>query len=403
MPTFQYTAYTAAGGIETGQVEAQSGEAALGLLAARGLTPFETKPARPSKSSSILQARHGSTLEDIAHLTRELATLLEAELPVDEALRLLTGQTTNARTQVLVQRLLAAVTEGSSLSAALHKEGAGVPTVVTSLVRAGEARGTLGPTLTEIARLLEGQVEVRARIRSALVYPLVLAGIAVVTLGIVLTVLFPSLLQLFEDSRVEPPFILALARDASRLFADYWAVILPALIAMLVLAGVGLRRAAAAGTIDRLMLRLPVIGGLRRKIAVAALTRTLGSLIRNGLQLVEALSITAAVVPSVALANSLRVATDALKEGHRLSQALAADGALPSTVTRLITIGEETSRLDTMLLHVADMYDRDAARHLERAMTLLSPLVTVAVGLLVGGIILSVMQAVLSINTLAMR
>lgn len=403
MPSFSYAAYTAAGRIETGKIDAPTSDAALGRLAARGLTPFEAREIRQGQSLLTRELTRGVTSEDVAHITRELATLLEATIPVDEALRLLGEQLTNTRTKKLVERLLSEVMSGASLSMALERQGQDIPRVMISLVRAGEARGTLGPTLAEIAKLLEGQAEVRARIRSALVYPLVLAGIAVVTLGIILTVLFPSLLQLFEDSQAEPPFILALARDVSRLFAQEWPLLVPACLAFIALASFGLRRAITSGAMEALAAKLPVIGELRRKLAVASFARSLGSLIRNGVQLVEALSITAAVVPSTKLSGHLTMAAQQLKEGRRLSDALAAGGVLPLPVTRLITIGEESSRLDTMLLHLADMYDRDSARSLERAMTLLSPLITVIVGVFVGGIILSVMQAVMSINTLALR
>lgn len=403
MPAFRYSAYTTTGHIERGQIDAPSGEAALGQLAARGLMPFETREIRQSRWNIELNARRRIAIDDIAYMTRSLATLLEAEIPVDETLRLLREQATNNRINQLVDRLLAEVTSGAPLSTALERQGSDIPRVMTSLVRAGEARGTLGPTLAEIAKLLEGQAEVRARIRSALVYPLVLAGVAMVTLGIVLTVLFPSLLQLFEDSQTEPPAILALARDISNLLSKEWALLLPASIAIVVLAVVLVRQAVANGTVERLLVQLPVIGDLRRKLAIAVFTRTLGSLIGNGVQLLEALKITATVVPSVPLAKHLQATAQSLKEGNRLSTSLAADSVIPPAVIRLITIGEEASRLDTMLLHLADMYDRDASRALERGMTLLSPLITVAVGFFVGGIILSVMQAVMSINTLALR
>jgi general secretion pathway protein F len=402
MPVFHFSAYTPAGRIETGTIEASSSEDVLGALATRGLTPFETRQVN-ERGWKFTWTKSNATFDDIAHMTRELATLLEAEIPVDEALRLLSDQTASTKTKTLVGRLLSEVMGGASLSIALERQGSIIPSALTSLVRAGEARGTLGSTLAEIARLLEGQAEVRARIKSALVYPLVLAGIALVTLGIILTVLFPSLLQLFEDSRAEPPFILAFARDTSDLFSRYGPVLVPACSLLGLGFLVALQRAAARGALDRLLVRLPVVGDLKRKLAIAAFARTLGSLVRNGVQLLEALSITAAAVPSTALASHLRAAADALKEGRRLSEALAIGDILPRTVTRLITIGEESSRLDTMLLHLADMYDRDASRALERAMTLLSPLITVIVGILVGGIILSVMQAVLSINTLALR
>jgi general secretion pathway protein F len=403
MPVFQYAAYTPAGGIETGKIDAQSGEEALGLLAARGLTPFETREMRRPRRSLPLASRAGIASEDIALLARELATMLEAQVPVDETLRLLAGQVQSARSRRLVEALLTDILSGASLSSALARHEPDIPPLMISLVRAGEVRGALGPTLSEIARLLESRAEVRGRVRSALIYPLALAAIAAGTLVIILTVLFPSLIQLFEESGSDPPLVLALARDAVQLLETQWALLLPAFSMLTMTTGFAFTRPGARRSIARILGKLPLIGDLRRKLTVAAFTRTLGTLLRNGVQVVEALSIAAGVVRGTHLGERLRDVTVSIQQGSKLSAALAASDALPSAATRLIAIGEESNRVDAMLLHLADMYDREAARALERAMTLLSPLITVAIGIVVGGIILSVMQAVLSVNTLALN
>jgi general secretion pathway protein F len=400
MTTYRYSAYTPTGRVEVGTIDAASRSDVLGALAKRGLTAFEALPAEAqgqrSGSRVVLKPR------DLAHFSRELATLMEAELPTDEALRIIAGGGLGSKSERLAGQLLEGVVSGQAIANGLERHAAGAPVWLTSLVRAGEARGALGATFNDVARLLETRVETEEKIRSALIYPTMLGVIALGTLVIVVTVLFPALLQLFEDSGTEPPFLLASIRDIRKLLMAHGLLIgcgLTAVGGVAWLTGRRMRRRQSAAILDQ----LPVVGPIRGKIAVAVVMRTLGTLLANGVPLTEALTMAAAASPGRKLAGAMTAARQAVIEGERLAVSLRKTGSLPEAALRLAAIGEETGRLDVMLLRAAHIYERESERAVDRAMTLLSPIMTVFVGLLVGSLVLSIMQAILSVNNLAMR
>lgn len=403
MPLYRYSAYTSAGRVEHGEIEARTAEEAASTLTRRGLTPFETTLAPVGTRKAQIGGGATLRLKELAPFMREIATLLQAELPLDEALRILAERRAAPRARRLAQALGDDVRTGLPLSEAIERHASGAPPYVASLVRAGEVRGSLGATLGEIAKLLETRAEIESRVRSALTYPLLLLIIAIGTLSIVIVYLFPALLRMFEDAGTSPPLVLAFVRDSAGFLDAHGLPLSMMLLAFVLAVGVWLRRRGVREEVDRFLSSLPVIGIIRRDTATAIFSRTLGLLIRNGVPLVGALEVTARAVPSAALAVAISEASALVKEGARLSDGLAKGGVLPDVAVRLIAIGEEAGKLDSMLLHSADMFERDTARRVEQAVTMLSPAITVVVGLLIGGIVLSVMEAILSVNSLAIR
>ena len=407
MPTFQFKAYTNQGRIEAGELDAPTMDAALSILSARQLLPFETRPTvRASGLNRKITWRGRSNAlspQEYATFMRELAVLLQAELPGDQALKLLAGQQKSTAMRTFSDAVLASVTAGSTLSAALEKFATGAPPVVPNLVRAGEAHGNLASTLTDIARYLETSVEIRAKIRAALTYPLVLAVVALATLSIIIGGLVPTLLPLFADNGAEAPLVLRLADGATKFMSTYWPACLAALGLAIGALRLALRTPAARRTLDRAALRIPLIGPLTRDANTAVLSRTLGTLLRNGVPLVTALQISAGAINNGEIAGALRSATEDVKAGHSLSKALRPKGILADLALRFIEVGEESSRLDQMLLHLADLTETETQRRIDRAMTLLGPAMTIIIGAVIGTLVLSVMQAVLSVNALALR
>jgi general secretion pathway protein F len=407
MATFRYAAVTRTGQREQGELEASSLEEALDLLVGRGLTPIETEPKRSSTGSiSVwnreITLRRGS-LEHHAQFLRELATLLSAELPIDECLRILQEENQNQVIKNLAVHILADVSGGMSLSDSFDAHAKGAPKYCSSLMRAGEARGAIAAATTEVARLLETRLELRSRIRSALMYPALLGLVSLVSLLVVLLVLVPALTPIFLEAGSEPPFVLVLAKWVTDIVTLYWPLLLlvvSGLLAALMWLG---RQDAFQRWRDGMALRLPVLGPLIRKANVATLARTLGALIKNGVPLPQALQMTASAISNRVLSDDLIQARQRVMEGERLSRALARLHNVPSAAVRLITVGEETSRLDDMLLHLATIYERETTRQIERAMTILSPVMTIVIGIVVGVLVISVLKAIMGINALALR
>lgn len=407
MPTFAYAAYDAAGAKVEGVIEATDAAAAVERLHRKGLIAFRTSEVKAGTAPPRLRLRlsreREPSLIQLADFARQLATLLRAELPLDQCLRLVASQSAASPTGDFANRLANAVVAGRSLSATFEQEAPGAPSFIAPLLRASEARGSLTPGLVDLARILERRVEARAKIRSALIYPAVLLVVALATVALVVGVLVPTLLPLFKDLGSAPPAGLWLAGELRELMIAHWPLVLAALV-LLVIAGLTLaRRPRIRLAAGRLLLRLPVVGTIVQQSNVAMMSRTLGTLLRNGVPLVNALSLTATVVTSPQFRQSITQTAEAVKEGSRLATALRRSPVYPEVALRFITIGEEASKLDDMLLHLADLADTDSERRIDGLLTLLSPAITLVVGIIIGGLILSVMQAVLSVNDIAIQ
>jgi general secretion pathway protein F len=404
MPTFRYAAYTPSGRIERGEIDSATRADALSALNARGLVPFESTEAVSRKVGRVLpRPSRRLGLSIYADLTRELSVLVSADIPLDASLRLLAHQTANRHLRQLAESLLAGVTAGHPLSSALASADPTAPPLLVNLLRSGEARGNLAPTLTDLAGFFQTRMELEGKIRSALMYPAVLCVTAVGAIAIIITMLVPALMPIFADSASPPPLILRLAHDIGQAVEAHGLALALGTIAAALAARALVRRPAVRTRVDRLALGLPGIGGFLRQANTALFARTLGTLLHNGVSLLPALEITASVVPSRTVGGAIAEAAEQVKEGRRLAEALAPTGKFSDLALRFVAIGEEASKLDRMLLHLADISDKGTQSSIDRAMTLVSPVLTIAIGALIGGIFVSVMQAVLSVNQLVFQ
>lgn len=408
MPRFSYTAYDEKGARAAGVIESETREAAIESLFRQGRYPLDlvegsSVPA-PRWWERELTVSPRLPHRGLAIFTRELATLVKAELPVDEALRIAHMQPLMpARVRQTIAGALNRLLEGASLAEALAAQGGAFPTYYVHVVRAGEAAGALGQTLDELAGFLERAAEFRARIGSALLYPALLMVAAAGALVVIMTVLIPTIAPLFRDAGVEPPFIISFLLNTEETLAAHWLVALAAVAA------------AAAGLValarnerwrlwrDRQLLRVPLISRLIQNGQTAIMTRTLGTLIRNGVPMLQALQITGDVLSNRAMAAALRDCAGEVKEGATLMGALGRSGLFPELVLRLTGVGEQTGQLDVMLQRAGSIYELALQQHLGRLSNLLTPLLTIAMGGLVGGLLLSVMGAIAGVNELALR
>jgi general secretion pathway protein F len=407
MSTFSYAAYTLDGRHVDGQIEAASAAQAAELLHKRGLLSYRTTEVSGGVSRLSFRRRAAGTLKlserEYAGFTRQLATLLQADLPLDQCLRLVASQSAGTRVGTLAERLQAAVVAGQSLSDAFETELPNAPLFITPLIRAGEARGTLTPCLMDLARILERRLAVQQRFRGALVYPGVLLFVALLTVALVMGVLVPTLLPLFTDSGVEPPWVLRNADRLAQFMRSQWPLVLAVGALVVWLLRIVWRQPATRLRVGGALVRLPLVGTMVAKVNVATMARSLGTLLRNGVPLIGALSLSASVMPTLKFREALERATQAVKEGSRLAAALQRTGAFPELALRFVAIGEEASKLDDMLMHLAEITDGEIERQVETLLTLLTPAITLVLGGMVGGMILSVMQAILSVNAIALQ
>jgi len=408
MPRFSYTAYDDSGARAAGVIDCETRESAIDSLFRQGRYPLDlvegTRAPAPRWWERELFASRSLSRRGLALLTRELATLVKAELPVDEALRIAHLQPLMpSRARQTIATALSRVLEGASLSEALEALGGAFPAYYVHIVRAGEAAGTLGQTLDELAGFLERAAEFRSRIGSALLYPallLVAAGGAVL---VIMTVLIPTIAPLFRDAGVEPPFIIKFLLDVQETVAAHWLLAILAIVAV----GGGLvtlaRNERWRVWRDRRLLRVPVVCSLIQNGQTAIMTRTLGTLIRNGVPMLQALQIAGDVLSNRAMAVAVRNCAGEVKQGASLMSALSRSDVFPELALRLTGVGEQTGQLEVMLERVGSIYEQALQQQLGRLSNLLTPVLTIVIGVLVGGLLLSVMGAIGSVNELAVR
>jgi general secretion pathway protein F len=406
MPTFKYRAYSGSGDLLEGEIEARSSEEAEEALYRRGLTPFETREAKAGGAAGLTQisfGKRGPNATQIASFTREFATLEQADVPLDQSLRILSAQSPTPALRELAQEILTRIVDGASLSDALSRRPEIFGQEYVNVVREGETVGKVGPALADLAEMLERRQELRARVQSALIYPALLITLAIISTGVVLGTLVPSIAPIFADNGKDMPAGLQFILDIE---ANLGTI---ALVFAIIGAGIALFFKMAQSrppwriAIARFYLRIPVVGPLLAQFATARFSRTLGSMLKAGVPLLQGLESARAAVSNHFLNHELEAVIEAVRGGAHLSGALSVVPYLPPVATQMITIGEETAQLGDMLLRVATMFERETQRSIERAMGLLTPTLTIFIAAVVGGLIMTVMDAVLSINDLAVK
>jgi len=342
-----------------------------------------------------------ANLRQLLAFTQSLAALLNAGLTIDRALQISIALAPNAATRALCDKLLKSVRAGKTLSEAVEISKQRVPPFYVSMISAGEAGGSLPETLNRLGELMRKQVEVRERVRSALVYPTMLAGVVLLTLTVLLTFVLPRFETLFAESEAPLPFSTRAVLNVGRFVADYWWAMAAAALAASATFTLWLRSPAGRTRFDGWLLSSRVTLGLPAATNAARFFRTLSTLAANGLPLPAALKIARGTVANRRLLDALaRVATD-VQAGEPFSHSLARVGVFPPVAAQLARVGEETGKLDEMLRSAATVLEEETQLKIERLLNLLVPLLTVGMGIVVAGLIGSVLIGLLSINDLA--
>lgn len=408
MAMFAYKAYDDAGALVEGRIEAASREAAYQVLFARKLYPFDASEASGSAPSEVpWWAREigGGRLgaSDLMLFTRELSTLVSAELPLDVALRTLSSEGASRRQRQLARDLRERLVAGQSLSDALAADARTFDTAYVSLIRAGEASGSLKTSLQQLASHLERTGELRSQLASALVYPAILVLTAIGAIVLIVTALLPTLLPLFEGSGAEPPVVVRGLLTLRWLLVDQWLVTtLSAVVFVLVVVAL-LRNAEARASLDAVLLRVPGVGKLIAKHETARFARAMGALLKGGVPILSALGIAKSVVRNRIFVTAVSGMVEEVAGGATLRIAMQEAGVFPAVVGQLVAAGEETGQLDEVLLRTAELSEAQVHRQLERGLALVTPIMTLVIGVGVGGLMLSVIDAILSINDLALK
>jgi general secretion pathway protein F len=404
--SFRWSAINSGGDVVHGVVDAPDQDALVDRLQRQGQIVLRAEPMGGRRSLADLLhlevgIRRGLGRASLGEVTRELAIMLAAGQDLDRALRFVVDNLANERARAILGEVRDKVRAGSSLAAALAAEPRSFSRLYIGMVRAGEAGGTLASTLERLATLLERERSLKSNLRSAMIYPAVLLTAAVGSLVLLLEYVLPQFAPIFEQAGAQlPASTRALMAIGGTLGAAG-----PYLLLGLLAAGLLARRALAVPAVrldaDRLLLRLPVVGSLMRETLAARLTRTLGTLLQNGMPLIAALGIAKEALGNLAAVQAVDAAVAKAKSGRGLAGPLGEAGVFPARTIHLLQLGEEAAQLAPMALKAADIHDEQARLMVQRLVALAVPIITIAMGLAVAGIIGALLSAMLSLNDLA--
>jgi general secretion pathway protein F len=406
MASFRWSAINGGGEVVRGVMEAPDRGAVVERLQRQGQIVLRADPAGARRSLAELLrveigGRGGLDKSALAEVTRELAIMLAAGQDLDRALRFVADNTRSARARAVLANVRDKVRGGSSLASALGGEPKSFSRLYIGLVRAGEAGGTLAVTLDRLAALLERERSLSANLRAAMVYPALLVIAAVGSIVFLLEYVLPQFTPIFEQAGAQLPAATRTLMAVGGVLSTAGPWLLLALVAAALAAHRLLAQPPYRLRFDRLLLRLPVVGSLMREILAARLTRTLGSLLENGVALIPALAIAKDALGNLAAAAALEAAALRAKDGAGLARPLAAAGVFPARTIHLLQLGEEAAQLSAMSLKAADIHDEQARLMTQRLVALAVPLITIAMGLAVAGIVSALLTAMLSLNDLA--
>ena len=406
MSRFRYRAVNAAGDLIEGEIDGQDQGAVIEQLRGQGHLPLATEPVAAGVEdvgSALLRwlrqplFGHGRVgRREVAMITRQLATMLDAGLTIDQTLRFLVDLADREPLRRLLADLLERVQGGSTLADACAEHEEVFTRAYVSLVRAGEAGGALNEVLARLADYLENAERLAEQVKSALVYPIILLVMAGLSIVVLLTVVVPQFTPLFESAGAELPTLTRIVVGAGDSMQRWWWLLLLAMLALWWLGRRLMHRSESRALIDRWLLRAPLLGGLLTRIDTARLARTLGTLLANGVPILNALAIATQTLGNAALREALTETATAVKEGKGVADPLAHSRHFPPLAVRLIAVGERSGHLEAMLLRVADIYDGEVRSAVERLMSLLVPALTLSLGLVIAAIIGAVLMAILS-------
>ncbi|MFM2139974.1 MAG: hypothetical protein RLZZ25_239 [Gemmatimonadota bacterium] len=383
MPTFSYTARTAQGERRAATLEAANREDAVAELRRLRLAVVTLQEVtRRPRTGTV-------SLRDIVVFTRQFSTMIDAGLPLVQALGILAKQSENPVLQGVIRQVVFDVESGRTVADALAKHPRAFSELYVSMVAAGEAGGILDTILLRLATFLEKSDALVRKVKSALIYPCVILGIAVAAVAILLVVVIPTFQEMFASVGLVLPLPTRLVIALSAALQAYWWAFLG------ILAGLIMAVRRAYGTprgrlaIDRLLLATPIVGDLIRKTAVSRFTRTLGTLVSAGVSILDGLEITAKTAGNRVVADAILASRSSIAGGDTIAAPLARSQVFPPMVISMISVGEQTGGLDEMLRKIADFYDTEVDTAVSGLLSIVEPVLIVALGLIVGGMVVA--------------
>ena len=411
MPVFRYKAVNASGAIAVGELDAANESEIVERLRDQGLMPTQVARAAAGASQNATATGARGTRrrwfaarkvgrDQLLAITRELATLLRAGLPLDRALEILIGLADTPPVVALMQGIRDDVRGGKSLSQAVDARRDVFSRFYVNIIRAGEAGGALGTVLTRLADTMERNKELRESVISALIYPTILIGVAMLSLMLILAYVVPQFEQTFAQAGRALPLPTQVVIFVGTGVKQWWWAIAAIAVLWFLWMKRRLRNPIVRTRWDARLLRWPLIGDVVTKVETARFSRTLATLLANGVTLLNGLAIVRDTVANTVLSTALDGVIARLREGKGFARPLMETGLYPKLAVQMVLVGEESGRLEEMLNRVAEIYDREVAMAIKRFLAVLEPVMILSLAVLIGGIVLSILWGVMGMSEL---
>ncbi|MCX8119129.1 MAG: type II secretion system F family protein [Desulfobacterota bacterium] len=400
MAEFLYKATTLSGQTVEGSMEGKDEASIVQGLHRLGYIPIRIELAEKRESRLGIFARLPKRvgLGDLLVFTQELSTLIQAGLPMDRSLRILISLTENRRLKEVVLDILRRVEGGSSLAEALNAHPKIFSKLYVNMVKAGEAGGFLETILSRLVHYLQHVKEIRDSLLSVMIYPLLLTAVSGLSIALLVTFVVPRFAKIFSDMGQAIPLPTQVVLWISQSVRDYWWLGMGALLLVLLFFKAYLQDEERRFRWDRFKLRWVLVGELLRKVEVARFSRTLGTLLHGGVSILPALNLVREISQNRVMSRAIGLLHDRLREGKSLSKSLEETAIFPPLAVQMVGVGEESGRLDEMLIRIAEVFEEDFQRGMRRLISLLEPVVILIMGGVVGFIVISMLLAIFSIH-----
>lgn len=396
MPTFVYKARNFDGKVVSNELEGDSKEAVIAKLREKGFFVTSISEKRSPRVLPFLGMGR-VTSKEVAIFAQMFSVMIGSGVPLVRCLAIMQQQLENPAFAKVVGTIRTDVEGGTTFSAALAKHPQAFDNLFVNLVKAGEAGGILDKILNRLANYLEKAEDLKQKVKGALTYPVVVLSIAfLVVLALVMFVL-PQFKSIFESMNVELPAVTMMLLSLSDIMQAWWMVIIPGLLLIPISMMQFFKSSQGQRVFDSNILRVPGIGVMMRKVAVARFTRTLGTMIASGVPILQALEVTAATSGNVVIKEAVDKTRASIREGESIAEPLKTSGVFPPMVVQMIAVGEETGELDKMLMKIAEFYDTEVDNAVKGLTSIIEPVVIVFMGLIIGGIVLAVFMPMLKL------
>ena len=402
MPVYHYKGYRNDGGAATGIIDAESPKVARVKLRKVGVFPTDmveqdaaptvsTKTGVPGRPSVGIGRSPALSTTDVAMMTRQLATLLVAGLPLVDALGVMVDQAEKKSVKSLMADIREAIRGGAAYSAVLGGYPREFSQIYVHMVRAGEASGALDQILFRLAEFLEKQLALKHKVTNAILYPALMMIVGISVLFFLMTFVVPKITAVFTSLKQALPWPTVVLMSISNFLANYWAVILGGVMLMVWAVRRAMKTEAGQLTADRWLLKVPLIGEVSRMVAISRLTSTLATMLASGVQLLDAMDVAKRVMNNRVLEHAVEGARQNIREGETIAEPLKRSGEFPALVTHMIAVGERSGEMEEMLRRIGHIYDGEVDRVITRFTSLLEPIMILVMGVLVFFIVVAIL------------